>query len=86
MGNCLIALRNYPRTQTFSTTEVGTIDMGEFNNFRYVYTTDVYNKGVSDGSFKGIDFSTTLYSSVSMSGSYIITNTKGVCAKVSGYT
>lgn len=46
MGNCLILMKNYdePRTETYAVTSKGSsIDMGEYNNFRYIDASGVPN-------------------------------------------
>lgn len=46
MGNCLILMKNYnkPRTETYAvTSKESAIDMGEYNNYRYINSSGVPN-------------------------------------------
>ena len=75
MGNCLILMKNYdkPRTETYAVTSKGSsIDMGEYNNFRYIDASGVPN--VNSSTYTPTSRSASLDMGVDNAYRYVNTN------------
>ena len=75
MGNCLILMKNYdkPRTETYAvTSKSSSIDMGEYNNFRYINSSGVPN--VNSSTYTPTSRSASLDMGVDNAYRYVNTN------------